>query len=257
MPDLPAQPLLDVQGLTITFAGRAGESVPVRQVGFTLEAGRRLAIVGESGSGKSVTWLAALGLLPKTASVGGHVRLEGVDILDAAPAELDRVRGGRIAMIFQDPASALNPVLTIRRQLSEALVLHRGLSGRALQAECRRLLELVGIAQFGTARPKQLSGGMRQRASIARALVLEPEVLLLDEPFGALDAVTRRQMNVELQRIWSARQITTMLITHSVDEALFLMVTHDVNPRAMSPKVKGFIQAQNWFQDFSPVTVAP
>ena len=134
-------PLVSIQGLGVAFNG-----VPVlRGVDLTMQKGEALGLVGESGSGKSVTWLAALGLLPRHAKVSGSVRLDGREILGAPASELDQMRGGRVAMIFQDPASALNPVLTIRKQLCEALALHRDLSGEAVKAEALRLLNLVGI----------------------------------------------------------------------------------------------------------------
>ena len=122
-----ATPLVSIQGLSVAFNGVA----VLRGVDLALRKGEALGLVGESGSGKSVTWLAALGLLPRHAKVSGSVRLDGHEILGAAAGELDRVRGGRVAMIFQDPASALNPVLTIRKQLCEALALLRDLSGEA------------------------------------------------------------------------------------------------------------------------------
>ena len=163
------QPLLAIERLTVSF----GETRVLHGVDFSIGKGEALGLVGESGSGKSVTFLAALGLLPSTAKVEGRVVLDGANILGAAGRVLDKLRGRRIAMIFQDPASALNPVLTIRRQLSEALVLHRGVSGRALQAECKRLLELVGIPDAERrlqAYPHEFSGGQNQRIMIAMAL---------------------------------------------------------------------------------------
>ena len=134
-------PLVSIENLTVTF-----DAVTVLHgIDLQVERGEALGLVGESGSGKSVTWLAALGLLPTATSVGGRVRLEGADILGAPPTELDRVRGGRVAMIFQDPASALNPVLSVGKQIGESLALHRGLSGASIRSEARHLLDLVGI----------------------------------------------------------------------------------------------------------------
>ena len=186
-------PLLAIENLTVSF----GETRVLHGVDFSICKGQALGLVGEFGSGKSVTWLAALGLLPSSAKFDGKVVLEGQNILGAPADTLDSVRGRRIAMIFQDPSSALNPVLTIRRQLSETLALHRGLSGRSLQSECRRLLDLVGIPDAErrlSAYPHEFSGGQNQRIMIAMALSGNPDLLIADEPTTALDVTIQAQI---------------------------------------------------------------
>jgi peptide/nickel transport system ATP-binding protein len=150
-------PLVSIRDLSVSFSGLPA----LRGVNLDVHPGEAVGLVGESGCGKSVTWLAALGLLPGTAQIAGSVRLDGQEILGAAPAMLDRVRGGRIAMIFQDPASALNPVHRIGRQVEEALRLHRGLTGGATRPESKRLFDLVGIpdaARRLDAWPHEMSG---------------------------------------------------------------------------------------------------
>ncbi|WP_063683476.1 ABC transporter ATP-binding protein [Bradyrhizobium stylosanthis] len=208
-------PLVSIQGLSVAFNG-----VPVlRGVDIALGKGEALGLVGESGSGKSVTWLAALGLLPRHARVSGSVRLDGRELLGAPATELDRVRGGRVAMIFQDPASALNPVLTIRKQLCEALALHRDLQGEAVKAEAKRLLDLVGIpdaARRLSAYPHEFSGGQVQRIMIAMALAGNPDVLIADEPTTALDATIQAQILELLSTIRREMSMAMVLISHDL-----------------------------------------
>jgi peptide/nickel transport system ATP-binding protein len=207
--------LLAIENLTVSF----GETRVLHGVDFSIGKGEALGLVGESGSGKSVTWLAALGLLPRTATVEGRVLLDGKDILGAPGATLDHVRGRRIAMIFQDPASALNPVLTIRRQLSETLALHRGLSGRALQAECKRLLDLVGIPDAErrlSAYPHEFSGGQNQRIMIAMALSGNPDLLIADEPTTALDVTIQAQILELLAKVRNETGMAMVLISHDL-----------------------------------------
>jgi peptide/nickel transport system ATP-binding protein len=208
-------PLVSIEGLSVAFNG-----VPVlRGVDLALGKGEALGLVGESGSGKSVTWLAALGLLPRHARVSGSVRLDGRELLGAPAAELDRVRGGRVAMIFQDPASALNPVLTIRKQLCEALALHRDLSGEAVKAEARRLLDIVGIPDAGrrlSAYPHEFSGGQVQRIMIAMALAGKPDLLIADEPTTALDATIQAQILELLSSIRREMSMAMVLISHDL-----------------------------------------
>ena len=208
-------PLVSIQGLSVAFNG-----VPVlRGVDLALGKGEALGLVGESGSGKSVTWLAALGLLPRHAEVTGSVRLDGFELLGAPASELDKVRGGRVAMIFQDPASALNPVLTIRKQLCETLALHRDLSGEAVKAEALRLLNLVGIPDAVrrlSAYPHEFSGGQVQRIMIAMALAGNPDVLIADEPTTALDATIQAQILELLSTIRREMNMAMVLISHDL-----------------------------------------
>src|SRR5580658_2285038 len=199
---------IEIHDLNKSFTPRRGVTVEaIRHIDLTVPAGEFLAIVGPSGCGKSTLLHLVAGLERPTS---GTVRIGG-----AEPEEL--VRQHRLGMAFQD--SALLPWLSVQANLA----LPFKLAGKDVSQErVENLIALVGLAGFAKARPSQLSGGMRQRAAIARSLCLEPDVLLLDEPFGALDAVTRRRLNIELERIWSDSSITTLLVTHSVEEALFL-----------------------------------
>ncbi|NTE68255.1 ABC transporter ATP-binding protein [Agrobacterium tumefaciens] len=218
-PALPAspapQPLLKIDGLTVDFSGVR----VLRGIDLTLARGEALGIVGESGSGKSVTWLAALGLLPRSATVSGSVRLDGEEMLGAAAQRLDRIRGRRVAMIFQDPSSALNPVLRIGRQIGEVLVRHQGVSGSDVRAEAKRLFDLVGMpdaARRFDAYPHELSGGQNQRVMIAMALAGKPDVLVADEPTTALDATIQAQILDLLATIRRETGMALVLISHDL-----------------------------------------
>ena len=210
-----AENLVQLRGLDVRFNG-----VPaLRGVDLDVAAGEAVGLVGESGSGKSVTWLAALGLLPATAKVAGSVTLAGAELLHAAPGTLDRVRGGRIAMIFQDPASALNPVQRVGKQVMEALRLHRGMDGAAARAEAKRLFELVGIPDAGRrldVYPHEMSGGQNQRVMIAMALAGQPELLVADEPTTALDATIQAQILDLLRRLQRELGMALVLISHDL-----------------------------------------
>ena len=212
-------PLVAVRDLTVDFGSGAQASRAVDGVSLEIAPGEALGIVGESGSGKSVTWLAALGLLPTKARVTGSVRLDGRELVGAARSDLERVRGKRIAMIFQDPSSCLNPVHRIGRQLVEALGLHRDLHGRAAEAEALRLLDQVGIADARrrlSDYPHLLSGGLNQRVMIAMALAGEPDLLVADEPTTALDATIQAQILVLLGSIRRDTGMALVLISHDL-----------------------------------------
>jgi peptide/nickel transport system ATP-binding protein len=210
-----APALVAIRGLTVSFDG-----VPaLRGVDLDVPAGGAIGMVGESGCGKSVTWLAALGLLPGRARVTGSVALDGAEILAAPPATLDRVRGGRVAMIFQDPASSLNPVHRLGTQVAEALRLHRGMTGRAARAEAKRLFDQVGIpdaARRLDAYPHELSGGQNQRVMIAMALAGQPELLVADEPTTALDVTIQAQILDLLNRLRRETGMALVLISHDL-----------------------------------------
>jgi len=218
---LGAAPLLKIRDLTVTFASRGRR--PVRAVdGVSLDvaAGSTVGIVGESGSGKSVTSLAALGLLGKRGvQVTGSVEFDGEDLLNMAEDELRAVRGREIAMIFQDPMSSLNPVLTVGRQITEILERHRGLRGAAARERAAELLASVGIGDSVRrlrSFPHQLSGGMRQRVMIAMALACEPRLLIADEPTTALDVTISAQILELLRLLVKDTQTALVLITHDL-----------------------------------------
>jgi peptide/nickel transport system ATP-binding protein len=207
--------LFRLSGMTVSFDG----VTVLHGIDLAVGKGEALGLVGESGSGKSVTWLAALGLLPAKAVVRGSARLDGIELVGAAPASLDRVRGGRVAMIFQDPASALNPVLKVGRQLGEALALHRGLSGSAIRHEARRLFDLVGIPDAErrlSAYPHEFSGGQNQRVMIAMALAGEPDILVADEPTTALDVTIQAQIIDLINSVRREMGMALVLISHDL-----------------------------------------
>ncbi|QIM16825.1 ABC transporter ATP-binding protein [Leucobacter insecticola] len=215
-------PVLRVEELRVQFAQaeRDSEALPaVDGLSFALHVGEVLAIVGESGCGKSATALALMGLLPRSAQVDGSVRFAGTEILGANEKQLTQIRGAQISMIFQDPLSALNPVLTIGLQLTEVLRKHLQLNRKDARARAIELLEEVGIPdpqqRFGEY-PHQLSGGMRQRVMIAIAIACEPQILIADEPTTALDTTIQAQILELLQRIAAERSMSVILITHDL-----------------------------------------
>lgn len=211
--------LVEIRGLTVDFPQGRQNIRALHGVDLSVGAGEAVGLVGESGSGKSVTWLAALGLLPGKARVHGSVMLGSQQMVGASRSLLETIRGRRIAMIFQDPSSSLNPVLRIGHQIGEALALHRGLTGAAAETEARRLLDRVGIANAGRRLrdyPHELSGGMNQRAMIAMALAGEPELLIADEPTTALDATVQAQILDLLQEIRRDSGMAMVLISHDL-----------------------------------------
>jgi oligopeptide transport system ATP-binding protein len=215
-----AGPLLAVDGLAVEFKTRRGTVYAVNGVSFEIATGETLGIVGESGCGKSVTALALLGLLPRSARIPkGSVRFGGRDLVGLPDRELRRIRGREIAMIFQDPMTSLNPVLTIGRQVREALETHFGMKRREAEGRAAELIDRVGIPS-ARARlrdyPHQFSGGMRQRAMIAMALACKPKLLIADEPTTALDVTIQAQILDLLRELVREESAALILITHDL-----------------------------------------
>ncbi len=216
---MPGEPLLEVKNLTIHFAIEHGLVEAVKNVSFTMKPGETLAIVGESGSGKSVTALSLTRLLPEPPAryVSGEILLKGRDILKMTPGELRNTRGSRIAYIFQEPSTSLNPVFTIRNQIAEAIRLHRP-DVKNIDAEVVKWLDIVGIVDPEKRMrdyPHQLSGGMQQRAMIAMALSCQPDLLVADEPTTALDVTIQAQIMDQLRELKQRLGMAIILITHN------------------------------------------
>ena len=212
--------LLEVRDLRVGFDTPAGEVQAVRGLDFALDAGQTLGIVGESGSGKSQTALALLGLQPRRARLSGSIRFEGQELLGAGEDMLNRVRGRRIGLVFQDAMTSLNPYLSIGAQMAEVLVQHQGLSRRASLAECARMLDAVRIAEPQVRLrqyPHELSGGMRQRVLIAGALLCRPALLIADEPTTALDVTVQAEILALLQELQAQLGMALLLISHDLD----------------------------------------
>jgi len=210
---------LTIEDLRVAFATEEGELRAVDGVSLAVARGRTLGLVGESGSGKSVTALAAMGLLPAGARVSGRVLLDGEDVLGAPAERLRALRGAAIAMVFQDPLSALHPLLRVGAQVAEAVRAHAAVSRAAARARSLELLELVGIpepARRLDAYPHELSGGQRQRALIAIALANEPHVLIADEPTTALDVTVQAQILALLARLRDELGMAMVLISHDL-----------------------------------------
>jgi oligopeptide transport system ATP-binding protein len=216
-----AEPLLQVNNLETTFKTPEGTVHAVNGVSFSLKEGETLAVVGESGCGKSVTMLSILGLVasPPGKIVAGEVEFAGKDLLNIKKEELRQIRGGMISMVFQDPMTSLNPVLSIGKQLEEPLMLHMGLKRKEAAARAAELLTMVGIpnaAERLDDYPHQFSGGMRQRVMIAMALSCNPQILIADEPTTALDVTIQAQITELVKRLREEMGMSIIWITHDL-----------------------------------------
>ena len=260
--ELDNREVLAVHQLNIAFQEERQFIPAVQNLSFTLRRGETLAIVGESGSGKSVTALALMRLLEQT---GGQISSEKmllrrrnrqvIDLNELSGAQMQGVRGADIAMIFQEPMTSLNPVFPVGEQIAESIRLHQGLSGDEALNEARRMLELVRIpeAQAILGRyPHQLSGGMRQRAALLRTYLAGDRVALLDEPFSALDTITKSAMHRWYLSVMEEIKLSTIFITHDIDEAVLLSdrililsgrpgkITHQITIAEPKPRRRDF-----------------
>ena len=214
-------PLLEVENLVVEFETDAGVIRAVDDVSFSIEAGETVGLVGESGCGKTVTGLALLGLVPSPPGrvVSGSIRLEGQELVGLDDTVMRSVRGSRVAMIFQEPMTALNPVFRIGSQIADVLRQHQGLTRRQVRAAAIEMLAKVGIPAPDKRideYPHQLSGGMRQRVMIAMALSCEPRLLVADEPTTALDVTTQAQVLEQMLRLQQEFGMAMMLVTHDM-----------------------------------------
>jgi peptide/nickel transport system ATP-binding protein len=228
------QPLLEVKDLRTSFFTDAGEVRAVDGVSFAVEAGKLMGLVGESGSGKTASVLSVMRLLPENARVmGGAVLFEGRDLLKLSEPEMRAVRGAKIAMIFQEPMTSLNPVFTIGSQIGEAVRLHQHTARRETLERTIEALRLVGIAdpeRRVNDYPHQLSGGMRQRVMIAMALACEPKLLIADEPTTALDVTIQAQILDLIRELQVRLKLAVILVTH--DLGIVAQYAHDLIRRS-------------------------
>jgi len=211
--------ILGVRGLSTVFRTGDGEVRAADDVSFEVRPGEALGVVGESGSGKTQLFLATMGLLARNGRAVGEIRYRGQDLLKLRPKELNAIRGARIAMIFQDPMTSLNPYLTIARQLTEVLVEHRGADEATARSRAIAMLERVGIPQAARRidrYPHEFSGGMRQRVMIAAALLCEPDLLIADEPTTALDVTIQAQILRLLADLRRDFGMAIVLVTHDL-----------------------------------------
>lgn len=238
-------PLLALDDLSVDISSRTRTVHALDGVSLRLDPGEALGIVGESGCGKTMTALSVLGLLPPGGQItAGSLTLDGTELAGAAEPVLRGIRGDTAGAVFQDPMTSLNPTMTIGAQVAEPLLLHRDLPRRAAYRRAEETLRMVGMPRPDErmrAYPHQLSGGMAQRAAIARALINKPKVLLLDEPLGALDALTRVHLQRELQRIWVQQRCTVIMVTHDIEEALYLgdrVIVMDAHPGRIKHEIR-------------------
>jgi peptide/nickel transport system ATP-binding protein len=258
---MTASPLLTVSDLHVALQTARGPVEAVRGIGFTLARGETLGIVGESGSGKSLTALALMGLLPDGAMTTGQVNYTGRNLLEAGEKELCGLRGNRLAMIFQEPMTSLNPLHRIGDQIAEPLRLHLGMSSQQARERVVELLDRVGIPNPRSrlnAYPHQLSGGQRQRVMIAMALACDPDILIADEPTTALDVTIQGQILDLIRRLVDETGMALVLISHdlgviaeTVDRVLVMYAgravesgpVHDVFARMAHPYARGLFAA--------------
>jgi oligopeptide transport system ATP-binding protein len=252
-------PLLEVRDLHTEFRTGAGVVRAVDGVSYSVDPGETVAVVGESGSGKSVGALSILRLIPDPPGriVGGEVMFNGRDLMKLSDADMREVRGGEIGMVFQEPMTSLNPVLTIGRQITEMVEQHRGVDRAAAQARAIELLGLVGIAdpqrrlrQY----PHQLSGGMRQRIMIAIAVACEPKLIIADEPTTALDVTIQAQILELMQRLTRRLGVALIVITHNL--GIVARYAHRVNVMYAGRIVESGSAAAIYHAPRHPYTIA-
>jgi len=253
--------VLDVRDLEVRFATPDGTVEAVNKVSFTVEPSETLGIVGESGSGKSQIFMSVMGLLASNGQATGSIKFQGEEILGRRPRELNRIRGARMSMIFQDPMTSLNPYLTIERQLTEVLVTHRHMSKHEARDAAVAMLERVQIPEADQRiglYPFEFSGGMRQRAMIAMALLCQPELLIADEPTTALDVTIQAQILELLRDLQQRLSMSILLITHDLgvvaENAQHVVVMYaarvvesapvrDLFARPMHPYTRGLLES--------------